>query len=198
MKPINQICYHVIILMHKKLNQPHNPNKMNQSNMIYDKLQRLLWEDDLEGQHWLHAAQQISNILLFNTNFAVNFLLYCLSGRNFRKSLWIIVFKRIANKACCWRSRGKSSITVSKNVRFGSRPNDNESITFEENTCWTEWILKIPTSCMDLMWNLESLRISGKNTDTQSISFYFIVKSIKEDRTILFHPSWTLISCKNL
>jgi hypothetical protein len=35
----------------------------------------------------LHAAQQLSNILLFNTNFAVNFLLYCFSGKNFRKSL---------------------------------------------------------------------------------------------------------------
>jgi len=35
----------------------------------------------------LHAAQQFSNILLFNTNFAVNFLLYCMSGRNFRESV---------------------------------------------------------------------------------------------------------------
>jgi len=38
------------------------------------------------GQEQLHAAQQWSNIL-FNTNFSVNFLLYCVSGKSFRKSL---------------------------------------------------------------------------------------------------------------
>ena len=41
------------------------------------------------------AAQQWANIL-FNTNFSVNFLLYCVSGRNFRKSL---------RNLCFWGSR---------------------------------------------------------------------------------------------
>lgn len=39
-----------------------------------------------EGQEILQALQPWAN-MLFNTNFAVNFLLYCVSGRNFRNSL---------------------------------------------------------------------------------------------------------------
>lgn len=35
---------------------------------------------------------------LFNTNFAVNFLLYCVSGRNFRQSLKRLITRHWINK----------------------------------------------------------------------------------------------------
>jgi hypothetical protein len=71
----------------------------------------------------LYAAQQLSNVLLFNTNFAVNFLLYCLSGRNFRKSLWNVLFGRCDKKS----RRSYANNTTLQKVRFvpkGPRPEE--------------------------------------------------------------------------
>ncbi|KAK3850622.1 hypothetical protein Pcinc_042684, partial [Petrolisthes cinctipes] len=41
---------------------------------------------ECDGSDLLYTLQQVST-LLFYTNFAINFLLYCVSGQNFRRAL---------------------------------------------------------------------------------------------------------------
>jgi hypothetical protein len=94
--------------------------------------QRLLWEDDIEGQNRLHAAQQLSNILLFNTNFAVNFLLYCLSGRNFRQSLRNIFLGKSKRMALNRISRKPKGPIVRNRAHFGSRRAENETVVLDD------------------------------------------------------------------
>jgi hypothetical protein len=51
-----------------------------------------------KGDEWLDhliVLQHISYIL-FNTNFGINFVLYCVSGQNFRRAL----------KTMCWPGGG--------------------------------------------------------------------------------------------
>jgi len=97
-------------------------------------LQKLLWKDDFEGQQKLYAALSLSNILLFNTNFAVNFLLYCLSGRNFRKSLKNILLRKPKRMALNRISRKSKTQTVRNRSAFDSRKTDNETVIFDEIT----------------------------------------------------------------
>ncbi|KAJ2954553.1 hypothetical protein O0L34_g2837 [Tuta absoluta] len=39
-----------------------------------------------DHEQWMSTLQQLS-IMFFNTNFGINFILYCLSGQNFRRAL---------------------------------------------------------------------------------------------------------------
>ncbi|CAL8074619.1 unnamed protein product [Orchesella dallaii] len=72
-----------------------------------------------EGQDFLEAAQVWTNIL-FNTNFAVNFLLYCVSGRNFRKSLKNIILRKFSRApTVTWKSgKNRNKDRTSFSVRM--------------------------------------------------------------------------------
>ncbi|XP_076763152.1 growth hormone secretagogue receptor type 1-like isoform X1 [Xylocopa sonorina] len=45
----------------------------------------------------VEMVQQVFN-LLFNTNFGINFILYCATGQNFRKAIRCVFFKRFCRK----------------------------------------------------------------------------------------------------
>lgn len=47
---------------------------------------------------WLISAQQMSQ-LLFNTSFGINFILYCVSGQNFRKEMVRMFEKRSSTRS---------------------------------------------------------------------------------------------------
>ncbi|KAL6263177.1 hypothetical protein P5V15_005979 [Pogonomyrmex californicus] len=50
------------------------------------------------NQLWLIYAQQMCNQLLFNTSFGINFILYCVSGQNFRRAMVYMFTKRSRNR----------------------------------------------------------------------------------------------------
>lgn len=94
--------------------------------------QSVLWQVDIETQQTLHAIQQLFDFALFNTNFAVNFLLYCLSGRNFRTNLLNVLFGRCHKKSR--RSPMSTNNTiVRRTVRFGG-PKEGEHAKNREAT----------------------------------------------------------------
>lgn len=77
-----------------------------------------MYRGESEGNELLHAAQLWTNIL-FNTNFAINFLLYCVSGRNFRQSLKNMILQRFPKKSLrvTWKHASKKSISVTGTSR---------------------------------------------------------------------------------
>ncbi|CAG7715012.1 unnamed protein product [Allacma fusca] len=75
----------------------------------------------------LQAVQQWTNIL-FNTNFGVNFLLYCLSGRNFRKSLWSIIFNIKPNRPTKPAKRNPSRVQKNNVHQFVNTARSPESV----------------------------------------------------------------------
>ncbi|XP_012138540.1 C-C chemokine receptor type 1-like [Megachile rotundata] len=54
-------------------------------------------ESNLTQTRTLELAQQVSN-LLFNTNFGINFILYCATGQNFRTAIRCMFLKRFRRK----------------------------------------------------------------------------------------------------
>ncbi|XP_035706386.1 uncharacterized protein LOC110846889 [Folsomia candida] len=59
----------------------------------------------------LNVAQHWANIL-FNTNFAINFLLYCCSGKAFRRSIKNLFSKDFFFRKACSRSPGNNASTT--------------------------------------------------------------------------------------
>lgn len=54
--------------------------------------------DNNKSMIWLISAQQMSQ-LLFNTSFGINFILYCVSGQNFRKEMVRMFEKRSSTRS---------------------------------------------------------------------------------------------------
>lgn len=46
----------------------------------------------------MELTQQVCN-LLFNTNFGINFILYCATGQNFRKAIRCVFLRRFRNRS---------------------------------------------------------------------------------------------------
>ncbi|KAL0279792.1 UNVERIFIED_CONTAM: hypothetical protein PYX00_001273 [Menopon gallinae] len=59
-------------------------------------------------------AWQQASLILFNTNFGINFVLYCISGQNFRKALFML---------CCPR-RPRATETTRVTGMYRYRIND--------------------------------------------------------------------------
>ncbi|XP_063986636.1 uncharacterized protein LOC135167402 isoform X2 [Diachasmimorpha longicaudata] len=71
-------------------------------------------------------AQQIAN-LLFDTNFGINFVLYCASGQNFRKA----VVRLILRRPWRWHSGTPVSNHVSDIRRSSSKMTRQKTIVYE-------------------------------------------------------------------
>lgn len=103
--------------------------------MYFVNFQLLRGTTTAEEQDLLQALQMWTN-LLFNTNFAVNFLLYCVSGKNFRKSLRNIMLRKCNNKLPnSWTSMSKTkheSIGIPNRIAKGdARPPPRRNYTKE-------------------------------------------------------------------
>ncbi|KAI5637018.1 7 transmembrane receptor (rhodopsin family) domain-containing protein [Phthorimaea operculella] len=77
-----------------------------------------------DGEQWMSTLQQLS-IMFFNTNFGINFILYCLSGQNFRRALrqtmpWLRKRKRrgvaVRRPTSCHPARASSVSTSGRKV----------------------------------------------------------------------------------
>ncbi|XP_076623116.1 cysteinyl leukotriene receptor 2-like [Colletes latitarsis] len=57
------------------------------------RIHAFLHFQESNAPRYVELAQQVSN-LLFNTNFGINFILYCATGQNFRRAIRCIFLKR--------------------------------------------------------------------------------------------------------
>ncbi|XP_076287314.1 C-C chemokine receptor type 1-like isoform X2 [Lasioglossum baleicum] len=83
----------------------------------------------------LELAQQISNIL-FNTNFGINFILYCATGQNFRRALRCIILKRFGKRNATmtrtFSHASKTGRSSSASIRRGATVNAEPWEEFHE------------------------------------------------------------------
>ncbi|ODN01634.1 Relaxin-3 receptor 1 [Orchesella cincta] len=106
---------------------------------------------------FLHAAQAWTNIL-FNTNFAVNFLLYCVSGRNFRKSLKNIILRKF--------SRSPTSVWKSGKTRNKDRASYSARVPASKRNCLKE--LQV-TEIVEMEERVEDSVFPMSNCNTEDV-----------------------------
>ncbi|XP_033331947.1 C-C chemokine receptor type 1 isoform X3 [Megalopta genalis] len=81
-------------------------------------------------------AQQICN-LLFNTNFGINFILYCATGQNFRRALRCMILKRFAYSCAILK---RSYLSSASKIGRPSNASIRRSTTTTVNTePWEEF-----------------------------------------------------------
>ncbi|KZC08431.1 FMRFamide receptor [Dufourea novaeangliae] len=97
----------------------------------------LHFQEEVSAPRSVELAQQICN-LLFNTNFGINFILYCATGQNFRKAIRCMFLKRFRRRTVTMtRTSSHGTQNASKHGRPGSTSARRGAIVFTEP--WEEY-----------------------------------------------------------
>ncbi|XP_068148688.1 uncharacterized protein CNMaR [Drosophila tropicalis] len=91
---------------------------------------QVYWESKAEHTENLTVALQYVFHALFVTNFGINFVLYCVSGQNFRKAV-LSIFRRVSSA----QREGTTQVTVSEYSRNTGTSTRRRMMT---QHCWNE------------------------------------------------------------
>lgn len=107
-----------------------------------------LYKDD-EAPRSIELAQQVCN-LFFNTNFGINFILYCRTGQNFRNAMIRMFFRRSRRRSDAAAHGSNHGNIVSELARNSTLPKRQQAPVLMQS--WE---------------NNHELQILGKNMDKE-------------------------------